>query len=216
MESEISYTKENEEEFFNKINELTDKNKFLACIEALESISQEERDYKICYQLARAYQNFAIIGEDEKETPIDIGEKFLLSSIEILEAIRKEGEHQSDWNMRMAYGYQYLRGQEEKAIPYALYWAELDPSDENALLVVEECKKEIENREKQHVLLQVHEIVELILKDYKISSMEEYWDRDHKQLDEIEEKIYWATLDYLVDQEDIIDIIEDVLADVEK
>ena len=33
--------------------------------------------------------------------------------------------------MRMAYGYQYLNGQEEKAIPYAQRWAELDPEDED-------------------------------------------------------------------------------------
>ena len=37
--------------------------------------------------------------------------------------------------MRMAYGYQYLYGQEEKAIPYARRWAELDPEDENACLL---------------------------------------------------------------------------------
>ena len=30
----------------------------------------------------------------------------------------------AEWNMRMAYGYQYLYGQEEKAIPYAQRWAE--------------------------------------------------------------------------------------------
>ena len=38
--------------------------------------------------------------------------------------------------MRMAYGYQYLYGQEEKAIPYAQRWAELDPEDENAPAVI--------------------------------------------------------------------------------
>ena len=34
--------------------------------------------------------------------------------------------------MRMAYGYQYLYGQEEKAIPYAQRWAELDPEANKA------------------------------------------------------------------------------------
>lgn len=48
--------------------------------------------------------------------------------------------------MRMTYGYQYLEGQEEKAIPYALAWAELKPDDENALLVAEECRLEVEKR----------------------------------------------------------------------
>ena len=48
--------------------------------------------------------------------------------------------------MRMAYAYQYLTHEEEKAIPYALRWAELDPEDKDALGVVKECKEE--NRKK--------------------------------------------------------------------
>ena len=50
--------------------------------------------------------------------------------------------------MRMAYGYQYLYGQEEKAIPYAERWAELDPEDENAPAVIRECKAEIRKRQR--------------------------------------------------------------------
>ena len=48
----------------------------------------------------------------------------------------------------MAYGYQYLYGQEEKAIPYAQRWAELDPEDENAPAVIRECKAEIRKRQR--------------------------------------------------------------------
>ena len=48
--------------------------------------------------------------------------------------------------MRMAYAYQYLTHEEEKAIPYALRWVELNPEEENALEVVKECKEEIEKR----------------------------------------------------------------------
>lgn len=62
MVNTIKYLKENEAEFFNKIEQWTDENKFLNCIIALLSIPKEERTYKISYQLARAYQNFAIIG----------------------------------------------------------------------------------------------------------------------------------------------------------
>ena len=36
--------------------------------------------------------------------------------------------------------------QEEKAIPYAQRWAELDPEDENALAVIQECQEEIAKR----------------------------------------------------------------------
>ena len=50
--------------------------------------------------------------------------------------------------MRMAYGYQYLNGQEEKAIPYAQRWAELAPEDEDAQAVIQECQKEIDKRGK--------------------------------------------------------------------
>lgn len=46
----------------------------------------------------------------------------------------------------MAYAYQYLTHEEERAIPYALRWAELDPEDKDALLVVKECQEEIEKR----------------------------------------------------------------------
>ena len=50
--------------------------------------------------------------------------------------------------MRMAYGYQYLYGQEAKAIPYAQRWAELDPEDEDAPAVIRECKAEIRKRQR--------------------------------------------------------------------
>lgn len=48
--------------------------------------------------------------------------------------------------MRMAYGYQYLTGEEEKAIPYARTWAQLDPEDDDAPCVIRECEKAVEAR----------------------------------------------------------------------
>ncbi len=147
MQSKLIYNKENREEFFAKIDELTEKDKHTECINALESIPAEERDYEISYQLVRALQNFAIVGDDDKGTEYEIGEEALLKSLEILESVRKEGINRPEWNMRMAYGYQYLFRQEEKAIPYALRWAELDPEDKDALEVVKECQEEIEMRE---------------------------------------------------------------------
>ena len=49
--------------------------------------------------------------------------------------------------MRMAYAYQYLTGQKEKAVAYAEKWAELDPEDNSAKEVIEECMEEISKRE---------------------------------------------------------------------
>ena len=142
----MKWNSENREEFFAYIEKLTDEDTYTECMTALESIPMEERDYQVWYQLARAYQNFAIIGNDDKGTPSFIGDKFLLKSIDILNLGRDEGQDKAEWNMRMAYAYQYLTHEEEKAIPYALRWAELDPEDKDALEVVKECKEEIEKR----------------------------------------------------------------------
>ena len=142
----MKWNSENREEFFAYIEKLTDEDTYTECMTALESIPMEERDYQVWYQLARAYQNFAIIGNDDQGTPSFIGDKFLLKSIDILNSVREEGQDKAEWNMRMAYAYQYLTHEEEKAIPYALRWADLDPEDKDALEVVKECKEEIEKR----------------------------------------------------------------------
>ena len=142
----MKYQKESRKEFLAYIEKLRDEDKYTECMTALESIPMEERDYQVWYQLARAYQNFAIVGNDDQGTPSFIGDKFLLKSIDILNSVREEGKDKAEWNMRMAYAYQYLAHEEERAIPYALRWAELDPEDKDALLVVKECQEEIEKR----------------------------------------------------------------------
>ena len=142
----MKWNLENRKEFFAYIEKLIDEDKYTECITALENIPMEERDYQVWYQLARTYQNFAIVGNDDQGTPSFIGDKFLLKSIDILNSVREEGKDKAEWNMRMAYAYQYLTHEEEKAIPYALRWAELDPEDKDALLVVKECQEEIDKR----------------------------------------------------------------------
>ena len=149
----MKWNSENREEFFAYIEKLIDEDKYTECITALENIPMEERDYKVWYQLARTYQNFAIVGNDDKGTPSFIGDKYLLKSIDILNLVREEGKDKAEWNMRMAYAYQYLTHEEERAIPYALRWAELDPEEQNALEVVKECKEEIEKEHSEPMWL---------------------------------------------------------------
>ena len=165
----MKYQKENKKEFLAYIEKLRDEDKYTECITALESIPMEERDYEVWYQLARTYQYFAIFGNDDKGTPSFIGDKFLLKSIDILNSIREEGEDKAGWNMRMAYAYQYLAHEEEKAISYALRWAELNPEDENALEVVKECKEEIEKRE-----CRVNVVTEKVI-DQEMAEIDEDW-----------------------------------------
>ena len=102
--------------------------------------------YRIAYAMARALENYAIIGDHDEGTPNYKGDKALRRAIEVLESVREEGQDKAQWNMRMAYAYQYLYGQEEKAIPYAQRWAELDPEDEDAPAVIQECQEEIAKR----------------------------------------------------------------------
>ncbi len=142
----IPYTPENAEAFYRQLEQWNDEDEYTRCIQALNAIPEDWRDYRVSYALARALENYAIIGDHDEGTPSYKGDKALLRAIQVLESVRGEGQDKAEWNMRMAYGYQYLHGQEEKAIPYARRWAELDPEDENAPAVLQECQKEIQER----------------------------------------------------------------------
>ena len=216
MKTELIYNKENREEFFAKIDELTEKDKHTECINALESIPAEERDYEISYQLARALQNFAIVGDDDKGTEYEIGEEVLLKSLEILESVRKEGQNKAEWNMRMAYGYQYLTCQEEKAIPYAQCWAELDPEDKNALEVIKECQEEIEKRKKIHEkCAEIEDVVkeefEAILKEHGIENINDYNSTSEEEFEAIDEKITKVKEKYDLNDDYIEGLLDEIL-----
>ena len=142
----IPYTQQNAEAFFAQLEQWNDEDEYTRCIQALNAIPEDWRNYRIAYAMARALENYAIIGDHDEGTLKSKGDKALLRAIEVLESVREEGQDKAEWNMRMAYGYQYLYGQEEKAIPYAQRWAELDPQDENALAVIQECQEEIAKR----------------------------------------------------------------------
>ena len=142
----IPYTPENAEEFFAQIEQWNDEDEYTRCIQALNAIPEDWRNYRTTYALARALENYAIIGDHDEGTPRYKGDKALLHAIDVLESVREEGQDKAEWNMRMAYAYQYLFEQEEKAIPYAQRWAELDPEDENAPAVIRECQEEIAKR----------------------------------------------------------------------
>ena len=144
----IPYTQQNAEAFFAQLEQWNDEDEYTRCIQALNAIPENWRNYRTAYALARALENYAIIGDHDEGTLKSKGDKALLRAIEVLESVREEGQDKAEWNMRMAYGYQYLYGQEEKAIPYAQRWAELDPEDENAPAVIQECKAEIRKRER--------------------------------------------------------------------
>ena len=194
----IPYTPENAEDFFRQLEQWNDEDEFTRCIQALNTIPEDWRNYRIAYAMARALENYAVLGDHQQEPPYYKAEKALLRAIEVLESVRKEGQDKAEWNMRMAYGYQYLNGQEEKAIPYAQRWAELDPEDEDVPAVIQACQEEIAKRaeaeaedESDHtgvftgfVLLSKAEWD----KEQFIRDMKEKWDIAVDEYDESEEK----------------------------
>ena len=142
----IPYTPQNEEEFFQQLEQWNDEDEYTHCIQALNAIPEDWRNYRTAYAMARALENYAVLGDHQQEPPYYKAEKALRRAIEVLESVREEGQDKAEWNMRMAYGYQYLHGQEEQAIPYAQRWAELDPEDEDAPAVIQACQEEIAKR----------------------------------------------------------------------
>ena len=192
----IPYTPQNEEEFFQQLEQWNDEDEFTRCIQALNAIPEDWRSYRTAYALARALENYAVLGDHQEEPPYYKAEKALRRAIEVLESVREEGQDKAQWNMRMAYGYQYLYHQEEKAIPYAQRWAELAPEDEDAPAVIQECQKEIDKRgkaegESDHkgvftgfVLLSKGEWD----KEQFIRDMQEKWDIPVDEYDASEEK----------------------------
>ena len=142
----IPYTPQNEEAFFQQLEQWNDEDEYTRCIQALNAIPEDLRNYRIVYAMARALENYAVLGDHQEEPPYYKAEKALLRAIELLESVREEGQDKTQWNMRMAYGYQYLYHQEEKAIPYAQRWAQLDPEDKDAPAVIRQCQEEIDRR----------------------------------------------------------------------
>ena len=142
----IPYTPQNEEEFFQQLEQWNDEDEYTRCIQALNAIPEDWRNYRTAYAMARALENYAILGDHKEVPPNYKGDKALRRAIEMLESVQEEGQDKAQWNMRMAYAYQYLYGQEEKAIPYAQRWAELDPEDEDAPAVIQACQEEIAKR----------------------------------------------------------------------
>ncbi len=66
----IPYTPENAEEFFAQIEQWNDEDEYTRCIQALNAIPEDWRNYRTAYALARALENYAIIGDHDEGTPV--------------------------------------------------------------------------------------------------------------------------------------------------
>ena len=93
-----------ETKFREQIDQWNDADEFSRCIEAIEAIPEQERDYLLTLKLGRAYSNLAVLGDrgalgENAEVDGDL----LRHAIDLLESVRTQGENDPYWNARMGY-----------------------------------------------------------------------------------------------------------------
>ena len=142
----IPYTPQNEEEFFQQLEQWNDEDEYTRCIQALNTVPENWRDYRFAYALARALETTPSLETTMKELPDTKETRRCSGPLRCWNLSEKKARTKQNGICEWLTGYQYLYGQEEKAIPYAQRWAELDPEDEDAATVIQECQKEIAKR----------------------------------------------------------------------
>ena len=93
-----------ETKLLEQIEKWNDADEFSRCIEAIEAIPEQERDYLLTLKLGRAYSNLAVLGDhgalgENAEVDGDL----LRHAIDLLESVRTQGENDPYWNARMGY-----------------------------------------------------------------------------------------------------------------
>ena len=127
------------------IEQWNDADEFSRCIEAIEAIPEQERDYLLTLKLGRAYSNLAVLGDrgalgENAEVDGDL----LRHAIDLLESVRTQGENDPYWNARMGYSCLMAYSSAATAYEYAKRWLALAPDDPDAQKLVRDCEKYLE------------------------------------------------------------------------
>ncbi len=120
-----------ESTFLQQINSWTEAEEHGKVIEALETISPQERDFETIGLLARAY-NYD--GEYEK-------------ALSLLEAIKEEGRENTNWHFRIGYSLYFLERYKE-ALFHFKKADELTPEDEDTLNFIRSCHSRLPFRKR--------------------------------------------------------------------
>ena len=93
-----------ETKLLEQTEEWNDADEFSRCIEAIEAIPEQERDYLLTVKLSRAYSNLAVLGDHgEHGTDSEVDGNLIQHAIRLLESVRTQGENDPYWNSRMGY-----------------------------------------------------------------------------------------------------------------
>ena len=132
-------------ELLEQIEKWNDADEFARCIEAIEAIPEQERDYLLTLKLGRAYSNLAVLGDHGalgKNAEVD-GD-LLRHAIDLLESVRTQGENDPYWNARMGYSCLMAYSSAATAYEYAKRWLALAPDDPDAQKLVRDCEEYLE------------------------------------------------------------------------
>lgn len=134
-----------ETKLLEQIEEWNDADEFSRCIEAIEAIPEQERDYLLTVKLSRAYSNLAVLGDHgEHGTDSEVDGNLIQHAIRLLESVRTQGENDPYWNARMGYSCLMAYSSATTACEYAKRWLALAPDDPDAQKLVRDCEEYLE------------------------------------------------------------------------
>ena len=153
-----------ETKLLEQTEEWNDADEFSRCIEAIEAIPEQERDYLLTVKLSRAYSNLAVLGDHgEHGTDSEVDGNLIQHAIRLLESVRTQGENDPYWNSRMGYSCLMAYSSAAIAYEYAKRWLALVPDDPAAQKLVRDCEEYLE--EEKALELDLKEREEIIRKE---------------------------------------------------
>lgn len=134
------------------------EDEFARCIEAIEAIPEQERDYLLTVKLSRAYSNLAVLGDHgEHGTDSEVDGNLIQHAIRLLESVRTQGENDPYWNSRMGYSCLMAYSSAAIAYEYAKRWLSLAPDDPAAQKLVRDCEEYLEEEKALEIDLKERE-----------------------------------------------------------
>ena len=147
-----------ETKLLEQIEEWNDADEFSRCIEAIEAIPEQERDYLLTVKLSRAYSNLAVLGDHgEHGTDSEVDGNLIQHAIRLLESVRTQGENDPYWNSRMGYSCLMAYSSAAIAYEYAKRWLSLAPDDPAAQKLVRDCEEYLEEEKALEIDLKERE-----------------------------------------------------------
>ena len=147
-----------ETKLLEQTEEWNDADEFSRCIEAIEAIPEQERDYLLTVKLSRAYSNLAVLGDHgEHGTDSEVDGNLIQHAIRLLESVRTQGENDPYWNSRMGYSCLMAYSSAAIAYEYAKRWLALAPDDPAAQKLVRDCEEYLEEEKALEIDLKERE-----------------------------------------------------------